>query len=68
MEPTRARYSQIPGRALWPGTPVLVRNSLNIWSPGFQVAAWRDDHCQVRRDSDGALLPRAFAPEDIQAI
>jgi hypothetical protein len=54
-------------RALRPGTQVLVRNSLNLWSSGFQVESWRDDRCEVRRNSDGALLPRSFANEDIRS-
>ena len=52
--------------ALQPGTPVLVRNSLNLWSPGFQIEAWRENRYQVRRNSDGALLPRSFATDDIR--
>ena len=52
--------------ALQPGTPVLVRNSLNLWSPGFQIEAWRENRYEVRRNSDGALLPRSFAIDDIR--
>jgi hypothetical protein len=52
--------------ALRPGTPVLVRNSLNLWSTGFQIAAWRNERCQVRRDSDGSVLPRLFSADDIR--
>jgi hypothetical protein len=48
------------------GTGVLVRNSLNLWSPGFQVSGWRDGAYEVRRCSDGAVLPRAFATNDIR--
>ena len=57
---------RLTGSALQPGTPVLVRNSLNLWSPGFQIEAWADDRCQVRRNSDGALLPRSFTTDDVR--
>ncbi|MGZ4689596.1 MAG: hypothetical protein ACXVKA_16735 [Acidimicrobiia bacterium] len=54
---------------LQPGTQVLVRNSLNLWSPGFRIEVWRDDdRCQVRRNSDDALLPLSFATEDIRTV
>ena len=66
MEATPPRHSPPPARALQPGTPILVRNSLNLWSPGFQIEASQDDRWQVRRDSDGAVLPRSFATEDIR--
>ena len=68
MEASPQHHSPRPLRALQPGTPILVRNSLNLWSPGFQIEAPQDDRWQVRRDSDGAILPRAFAPEDIRPI
>jgi hypothetical protein len=48
------------------GTGVLVRNSLNLWSPGFQVSGWRDGAYEVRRCSDGAVLPRAFGIEELR--
>lgn len=48
------------------GTGVLVRNSLNLWSSGFQVSGWRDGAYEVRRCSDGAVLPRAFETDDIR--
>ena len=51
---------------LQPGTPVLVRNSLNLWSAGFQIETWGGDRCQVRRNSDGALLPRFFSTCDVR--
>jgi hypothetical protein len=66
MEITPSRASSLSTGALQPGTPIMVRNSLNLWSPGFQIEAWRDDRCQVRRSSDGALIPRSFATEDIR--
>jgi hypothetical protein len=55
-----------PAQSLQPGTEVLVRNSLNLWSAGFQIEAWGNDRCQVRRNSDGALLPRSFHTDDIR--
>jgi hypothetical protein len=48
------------------GTGVLVRNSLNLWSSGFQVSGWRDGAYEVRRCSDGAVLPRSFPIADIR--
>jgi hypothetical protein len=48
------------------GTWVLVRNSLNLWSPGFQVSGWHDDAYEVRRCSDGAVLPRSFRIEELR--
>jgi hypothetical protein len=48
------------------GTWVLVRNSFNLWSPGFQVSGWRDGAYEVRRCSDGAVLPRAFQIEELR--
>jgi hypothetical protein len=45
---------------------VLVRNSLDLWSPGFQVSGWRDGAYEVRRCSDGAVLPRAFPIEELR--
>ncbi len=35
-----------------------MRNSLNLWSTGFQVNGWHDGAYEVRRCSDGAVLPR----------
>lgn len=66
MEATPRRSPRPMPPDLAPGTPVLVRNSLNLWSPGFRVEACRDDRCQVRRNSDGAVLPRTFSTEDIR--
>ena len=59
-EPTAARPR------LGVGTWVLVRNSLNLWSPGFQVSGWRDGAYEVRRTSDGAVLPRSFRIDDLR--
>src|SRR6478752_3582576 len=51
---------------LRPGTPIVVRNSLNLWSSGFEVEGWRDGACRVRRNSDGAVLPRSFSTDDVR--
>ena len=64
MDGNSPRTLSVP--VLRPGTPVLVRNSLNLWSPGFQIETWRGDRCQVRRNSDGALLPRSFPTSDVR--
>ena len=64
MDGTSPRTLSAP--VLQPGTPVLVRNSLNLWSPGFQIEVWGGDRCQVRRNSDGALLPRSFSTRDVR--
>jgi hypothetical protein len=48
------------------GTWVLVRNSFDLWSPGFQVSGWRDGEYEVRRCSDGAVLPRGFRIEELR--
>lgn len=48
------------------GTGVLVRNSLDLWSPGFQVSGWRDGAYEVRRCSDGAVLPRPFRIDELR--
>jgi hypothetical protein len=37
------------------------------WSAGFEVAAVVEGGYQVRRLSDGALLPAPTSPEDIRA-
>jgi hypothetical protein len=48
------------------GTGILVRNSFNLWSAGFQVNGWRDGAYEVRRCSDGAVLPRSFPMNDVR--
>ena len=67
MEAAAPQHSSRSARALEPGMQVQVRNSLNLWSPGFQVETWQDDRYQVRRNSDGAVLPRSFATEDVRS-
>jgi hypothetical protein len=66
MEAASTRDERIRPR-LDVGTWVLVRNSLDQWSPGFQVSAWRDGAYEVRRCSDGAVLPRAFRIDELRA-
>jgi hypothetical protein len=55
-----------PETRLRVGTGVLVHNSLDLWSPGFQVSGWRDGAYEVRRCSDGAVLPRAFRIDELR--
>jgi hypothetical protein len=55
-----------PETRLRVGTGVLVRNSLDLWSPGFQVSGWRDGAYEVRRCSDGEVLPRAFRIDELR--
>ncbi len=50
------------------GTQVLVRNSLDCWSPGFQILDCRPGGLLLRRVSDGAILPRLFSPSDVRPI
>jgi hypothetical protein len=50
-----------------PGTRVEVRSRFDgSWARGFEVAAHVPGGYQVRRRSDGSLLPTAFAPEDVR--
>ena len=54
---------------LWPaGTPVEVRNRFNgNWTRGFEVAAAPDpEHYEVRRQSDHAVLPAQFSPQELR--
>ncbi len=49
------------------GARVEVRNTAQrTWIRGFRVAALICDAYLVRRVSDGAVLPRSFAPEDVR--
>lgn len=66
MEAFASPRSPDPQPGLQPGTPVLVRNSLDLWSPGFRIEAWRGNRCEVRRGSDGAVLPRTFSTDEIR--
>ncbi len=49
------------------GARVEVRNAAQrTWTRGFRIAALICDAYLVRRVSDGAVLPRSFAPEDVR--
>lgn len=49
------------------GMRVDVRNRFdNTWTPGFEIEALGVENCQVRRSSDGTLLPVWFSSEDIR--
>jgi hypothetical protein len=55
-------------RAITVGTPVLVRNQFNGgWAPDFRVEAVGPAGCWIRRDRDGAVLPKVFAWGDVRA-
>lgn len=66
MEVTSTPHD-VMGSRLDIGSRVLVRNSLDLWSSGFQVSGWRDGNYEVRRCSDGAVLPRAFRIDELRA-
>jgi hypothetical protein len=54
-------------RAMTVGTPVLVRNQFNgAWAPDFQVAAVEAEGCWVRRNRDGAVLPKVIGWDDVR--
>ncbi len=54
-------------RPLTPGTRVEVRRRFDQrWARGFEVAGLDGDRYQVRRRSDGTLLPASFAREDLR--
>ncbi len=52
---------------LAPGTSVevLVRFD-GSWTAGFEVADADDDHYHLRRQSDGAVLPKAFGHDELR--
>ncbi len=51
------------------GTRVEVATHFTgSWTHGFEVAALHRDGCQVRRISDGALLPVDFDYSDVRAV
>ena len=55
-------------RGLREGTAVEVTNHFTgTWARGFEVAALHHDGCQVRRVSDGAVLPLDFAYSNVRA-
>ena len=48
---------------------VEVRSSyVGDWSSGFEIAEATRDGFLVRRQSDGALLPGVFPPEDVREL
>ena len=54
--------------AITVGMPVLVRNQFDgEWAPDFQIVAVESDRCWIRRNRDGALLPRLFVWDDLRA-
>jgi hypothetical protein len=52
---------------LGPGSRVEVRNRFTgSWSRGFEVVGTVEGGYQIRRLSDGSVLPTAFPSEDIR--
>jgi hypothetical protein len=48
---------------------VEVRSSyVGDWSSGFEIAEATRDGFLVRRQSDGALLPGVFPPDDVREV
>ena len=63
-------YAQdrLVSKGLREGTPVEVTNHFTgSWTRGFEVAALHHDGCQVRRVSDGAVLPLDFDYSNVRA-
>lgn len=62
--------ADLAGRAehdLVPGDEVEVRNRFDRrWSSGFSLVTMQRGTCRVRRDSDGVVLPVAFAPGEVR--
>ncbi|MCU1449832.1 MAG: hypothetical protein JWP02_2002 [Acidimicrobiales bacterium] len=57
-----------PSRAITVGTPVLVRNQFDgAWAPDFRIVAVESEGCRIRRDRDGAVLPKVFVWDDLRA-
>jgi hypothetical protein len=55
-------------RGLRVGDPVEVHSAFaNTWSRGFEIARIVEDGYQVRRTSDGRLLPAPTSEEDLRA-
>jgi hypothetical protein len=62
--PTTAARPTIPV-----GTPVEVRNRFcSAWSRGFDVASAAEDGYELRRQSDGYVLPGRFAAPEVRRI
>jgi hypothetical protein len=49
-----------------PGTRVRVRSSLGRWSRGFVVTAFLAGRYQLRRESDGTVLPAEVGPNKVR--
>ena len=65
-DPGMSASSPQPG-SLGPGSHVEVRNRFTgSWSRGFEVAGIVDGGYEIRRLSDGNVLPTAFPPEDVR--
>jgi hypothetical protein len=69
---TTTIHTQEPGTqrsVLAVGTPVEVRSRFDQrWARGFCIHAVDDDAYQLRRNSDGAVLPARFARDDVRAL
>lgn len=51
------------------GSRVEVRSRFDRrWTRGFSVAAVDADAYQLRRESDGAVLPAWFSADDVRAL
>ena len=65
--PASAAVADLPPAGLRPGARVEVRNRFDgSWSAGFAVEAATVAGCQVRRLSDGSLLPLVFPHHEVR--
>lgn len=49
------------------GTSVEVRRRFDqAWARGFEIASAAEDGYRLRRQSDGAVLPVSFPPDDVR--
>ena len=66
------RQTTMPIGAWQPGTPVAVHNRFTErWTEGFVIAGAEDRPeaaYWLRRQSDGAVLPVPFSPNEIRPI
>lgn len=66
IAPNRSGTGSPPLRT---GDPVQVRNRFeDRWVHGFSVAARGDEGYQLRRASDGAILPAWFPPAMVRRL
>ncbi len=50
-----------------PGTSVEVFSAFSAsWVSGFEVATIQEDSCELRRQSDQAVLPATFRVDDVR--